>query len=174
MHPKLDNPMRYVSRTRAMDYTNRRVPRTLRFVPWILGALTFTLGAQQIAMVTLAQLRHQFRPVLIFAPRPDDPQMEIQVRTLQEHAAEAQDRDLAVIAIPYGSPSPSRLQLVPEECEAARRRFHVSPEDFAVILLGKDGTEKLRSGKPISMNTLSATIDRMPMRQEETKAKGHL
>ena len=131
------------------------------------------LHAQQIATVTLSQLRGQFRPVLIFAPRPNDPQLEIQVRTLQEHAAEAQDRDLAVIAVTYESPSPSRLQLTPRDGEAARRRYRIPPNDFAVILLGKDGGEKLRSGKPLSINTITATIDAMPMRQEEKRAKGH-
>lgn len=140
-------------------------------LPWIFGALTLSLAAQQIALATLAQLRDQFRPLLIFAPRPDDPRLEIQMRTLQEHAPEAQDRDLAVIALPYQSPPPSRLQLTPAESEAARRRFGISPGDFAVILLGKDGGEKLRSDKPLSMNRLVNTIDAMPMRQDEIKAK---
>lgn len=132
-----------------------------------------TLHAQQVAVTTLSQLCNQFRPVLIFAPRPDDPQLEIQVRTLQEHAAEAQDRDLAVIAVPYQSPSPSRLQLAPTDAEAARRQFHVAPGDFTVILIGKDGGEKLRSAKPLSMNHLMETIDAMPMRQDEVKARGN-
>ncbi len=132
-----------------------------------------SLHAQQIALVTLAQLKDQFRPLLIFAPRPDDPRLEIQVRTLEEHAAEAQDRDLAVIALPYQSPSPSRLQLTPAEEEAARRHYGIAPGDFAVILVGKDGGEKLRSGKPLSMTRLEQTIDAMPMRQEEMNGKAH-
>lgn len=139
----------------------------------LLGVLSLSLHAQQIALVTLSLLKDQFRPLLIFAPRPDDPRLEIQIRTLQEHAAEAQDRDLAVIALPYGSPSPSRLQLTSADAEAARRRFGIAPGDFAVILLGKDGGEKLRSGKSLSMERLEETIDAMPMRQDEMKAKGH-
>ncbi len=130
------------------------------------------IPAQQIALVTLPQLRDQFRPLLIFAPRPDDPQLEIQLRTLEEHAAEAQNRDLAVIALPYGSPPPSRLQLTAGDADAARRRFGIAPADFTVILIGKDGGEKLRSGKPVSMQKLAETIDAMPMRQDEMRAKG--
>ena len=132
-----------------------------------------SLRAQQIALVTLSQLKDQFRPLLIFAPRPDDPRLEIQMRTLQEHSPETQDRDLAVIALPYGSPSPSRLQLTPAEAEAARRRFGIAPGDFAVILLGKDGGEKLRSGKSLAMSRIEETIDAMPMRQNEIRAKSH-
>ena len=58
-----------------------------------LGAGTLSIHAQQVALVTLPQLKDRFRPLLVFAPRPDDPQLEIQLRTLEEHAAEAQDRD---------------------------------------------------------------------------------
>lgn len=138
---------------------------------FLIGLLTLSSHAQQIALVTLSQLKDQFRPLLIFAPRPDDSRLEIQVRTLQEHAPEAGDRDLAVIALPYESPSPSRLQLNPAEAAAARRRFGIAPGDFAVILLGKDGSEKLRSVKPLSMKSLEQIIDVMPMRRDEMKAK---
>jgi len=54
---------------------------------------------------------------------------------------------------------------------AARRRFHVRPTDFTVILIGKDGGEKLRSHQPISLDTLRSTIDAMPMRQEEMRSQ---
>ena len=128
--------------------------------------------AQQTLVTTLAALKDRYRPVLIFAPHPDDPQLEIQTRTLEEHAAEAQERDLAVIALPYQTPSSSRLQLSPADAEAARRRFHVAPTDFAVLLLGKDGGAKLRSAKPLSMRTLDEIIDAMPMRQDEMRGKG--
>lgn len=130
------------------------------------------MNAQTSGFVTLRELKDQARPLLIFAPHPDDPQLEIQTRTVLEHAAEAHERDVVVIALPYQSPSPSDLHLTPTETEATRRRFGVAPGDFAVILLGKDGGAKLRSGKPISMRTLEETIDAMPMRQQEIAAKG--
>ena len=40
-----------------------------------------------------------------------------------------------------------------------RRRFHISPSDFVVILLTKNGAEKLRSTTPISLARLTRTID---------------
>ena len=39
-----------------------------------------------------------------------------------------------------------------------RKRFQVRPS-FAVILIGKDGGEKMRSHKPIPWEKLEATID---------------
>ena len=138
-----------------------------------LVAISSTMNAQRPKLVSLAELKDQYRPLLVFARRPDDAQLEIQLRTLQEHAPEAQERDLAVIGIPYGAPSPTSLQLSAAEAEAVRRRFGIAPMEFAVILLGKDGGEKLRSSKPISMNKLDSTIDAMPMRQDEMRTKIH-
>ena len=138
-------------------------------------ALTLLAGgasAQVIGMTTLQNLRDNSRPLLVFAPQPNDPQLQIQLRTLREHEAEAHDRDLVAIALPYNNPSPTAAQLSPEEAEAVRRRFHVAPPDFVVILLGKDGGAKLRSSKPLSMEKLNETIDAMPMRQDEMRGKG--
>ena len=90
---------------------SRAAGRRRTFSTWSLGALLAVPGwcalrsaAQQTAMTTLGALKNQYRPLLIFAPRPDDPQLEIQMRTLQEHAPEVQERDLAVIALPNGGP----------------------------------------------------------------------
>ena len=139
------------------------------------GLIRPTTGsAQQTGVTTLDALRDHARPLLIFAPAPDDAQMGIQLRILEEHAAEAHDRDLVPIALPYNSPGPSTLQLSNDDAEAARRRFHVAPGDFVVLLLGKDGGSKLRSSKPLSMPKLETTIDAMPMRQNEMRSQANI
>ena len=132
-------------------------------------------SAQQSGLTTLAAQRGQSRPLLIFAPRPNDPQLQIQLRILNEHAPESHDREIVPIALPFQSPSPTALQLTNDDAEATRRRFHIAPGDFTVILLGKDGGEKLRARKPIPMAKLSRTIDGMPMRQDEMRerSRGH-
>ena len=120
-------------------------------------------------IVTLKEMRDRARPVLIFAPTPDDPQLQIQLRTFEKHAPGLAERDITVVALPYRSPSPTPATMTDDEADAARRRFHVTPADFVVILIGKDGGEKLRSVKPISFEKLAETIDTMPMRQEEMR-----
>ncbi|MFD1256715.1 DUF4174 domain-containing protein [Mucilaginibacter terrae] len=40
---------------------------------------------------------------------------------------------------------------------------------FTVILVGKDGGDKLRSTSPFTLKKLYTTIDAMPMRQSEMK-----
>lgn len=122
-------------------------------------------------LVKLENLKDEARPLLIFAARPDDPQLEIQLRTLAEHAAATHDRQIVPFALPYRSPQPTPAKLAEDDVDLLRRRFHVAPGDFAVVLLGKDGGEKLQSSKPLSMDRLSAVIDAMPMRREEMKGR---
>jgi hypothetical protein len=126
-------------------------------------------SATPTGIVSLTRLRDNARPLLIFAPTPNDPQLQIQLRRLHQSAAAIADRDIAVIAIPWNSPSPTAATLTDQDALAARRRFHIAPSDFTVILLGKDGGEKLRSSKPLSLNKLTSTIDAMPMRQDELR-----
>jgi hypothetical protein len=122
-------------------------------------------------VVTLAQLRDHFRVLLIFAPKPDDPQLEIQLRTLAEHAPAVSQRDLIAIALPYANPSPTSTTLSAAEANHLRRQFDIPPTTFAVLLIGKDGGEKLRASHPLSIDRLNTTIDAMPMRQQEMRTR---
>ena len=58
-----------------------------------------------------------------------------------------------------------------EEQAYSRRRFHIHPNDFTVLLLGKDGGEKFRSHTPITMERLTQIIDAMPMRRQEMRSR---
>lgn len=155
-----------------------------------LGILLFAMTllpmhAQQSGVdspmpITLDSLRDRYRPVLVFAPSTTHMFIQ-QMRILAQGGVAMYERN--VIAIPLllhddgmpwgvvfnGNDDIGRMQ--PDEQAAARRRFHIHPNDFTVILIGKDGGEKLRSHRPISFDTLRSTIDAMPMRQEEMRSK---
>lgn len=132
-------------------------------MPWHLHAQT------PPSLMTLAEMRDRYRPLLLFAAAPDDPSLLAQLTRLKVAAPGLRERDVLVIAIPYRDPSPSQVSLSAADAQAARRFFHVAPEDFTAILLGKDGGEKYRSRKPLTFEKLKATIDAMPMRQAERK-----
>jgi len=128
--------------------------------------------------VTLDTLRDSYRPVLVFAPS-STPQLIEQMRILAQGGVPMHERNVITVPILLhddGKPWGVTFNLADigqmslEEQAAARRRFHVRPNDFTVILIGKDGGEKLRSHQPISLETLRSTIDAMPMRQQEMKA----
>ena len=123
---------------------------------------------------SLRALRDHSRPLLVFAPTGSDARLLGQMRLLAAHGNELNDRQVLPIAIVgSGAPEPqvglNMAALSPEEAAAARRRFQIAPEAFVVLLLGKDGGEKLRSDQPIAYETLRDTVDAMPMRQHEMR-----
>jgi hypothetical protein len=125
--------------------------------------------------ITLDYMRDHARPLLIFAPYTT-PQVVEQLHILAQGQQDMHERN--VVPVPFCLKEDSGLAsfhkdvpLSPEQQARARRRFHIRPNDFTVILIGKDGGEKLRSHQPISLDTLRSTIDAMPMRQEEMKTE---
>jgi hypothetical protein len=137
-------------------------------------------GVDSPMPVTLDILRDRYRPVLVFAPSTTHKFIQ-QMRILAQGGVPMYDRNVITVPLPLhednkpwgvvfnGNYDIGRMPLT--EQTAARRRFHVRPNDFTVILIGKDGGEKLRAHQPISLDTLRSTIDAMPMRQEEMRSK---
>ncbi len=102
------------------------------------------------------------RPLLVFAPRPDDPRSVKQRHAFQGPLPEAglADRQIVVIETFADGDRP--------EAGAA---FGVGVGDFAVVLFGKDGGEKHRWSEPVSAQEIFGKVDAMPMRQREVADK---
>lgn len=62
--------------------------------------------------------------------------------------------------------------LTNEQQSFSRKQFEVS-DDFVLILIGKDGTDKLRTEQSVLADCLFGLIDRMPMRKEEMRRKAN-
>jgi hypothetical protein len=119
-------------------------------------------------------MRNCYRALLVFAPAMNDPQMLEQFNQLKNHASELKSRDLLYVPIvPEGHNQPipgSKIHtasLSEDELAAMRHHFKVEPADFLVILIGKDGGEKLNSRTPVPLDKLEQLIDSMPMRKTE-------
>jgi hypothetical protein len=148
---------------------------TLLMVP--LHAQTFGVDR---APVTLDSMRDRYRPLLVFAPHLTS-EFRKQMSILADGAKDLRERDMLNVPIVYKWSEMGdgifdgignvTVTLSLAEQAAARRRFHIRPNDFTVILIGKDGGEKLRSHQPISLDTVRSTIDAMPMRQEEMRSQ---
>ena len=135
--------------------------------------LTMTLQAQ-----TISSLTDRYRILLVFAPTPQDPQLQLQIKAFDHHESDLRDRDLLIVpviaqSVPPIAPETLRLlhppAVSPQEQLTLRTRFHVAPGDFTAILLGKDGGEKFRSPTPVTPARINQIIDSMPMRREEMK-----
>ncbi len=121
---------------------------------------------------TLAAMHDCYRPLLVFAASADDSQLQAQISQLQSNSDGSKERQLLLVPIllPGGNLSLPEIHtpsatFTPEEEAAARSKFH-QHSNFEVVLLGKDGGEKLRSTTPISFEKLQSLIDAMPMRQQ--------
>lgn len=150
-------------------------------------------GVSRAAMPDVDELRWDRRVVLIFAPTPDDPRLAEQgglaaaardrwSRT--DLSGELADRRLLVatvlpeagsaVSFDRASPDPQQATAWTIDTAAAaslRERFGVGDLDFAVLLIGLDGGEKLRSDVPVDVEALFARIDAMPMRQAELRRR---
>ena len=109
------------------------------------------------------------RPLVVIAPGPDHPDLRRQQRIAESHRAGFRDRDMVVIAITEGEVTVDREPAPDLDAASLRERFEVPPAAFRALLVGKDGTVKLRAERPISAERLFERIDAMPMRQREMR-----
>ncbi len=123
--------------------------------------ITFLLVFQMTAAPDLDSLRWHNRVVIIFASRKDDGQLIRQDEIIAAHLPGFAERDTKV------------FRMVGESVDARelRAKLHVGSQPFAVLLIGKDGSVKLRKHELLSADELFRTIDKMPMRKEEMKHK---
>ncbi len=110
------------------------------------------------------------RPLLIFAPSDDDPRLARQRRPLADRAKGVAERDMVLIEVTGDRVTQDGRQVGgPETIAELREEYGVGGEDFRVILVGKDGTAKLRREAPVTADELFERIDSMPMRQRELR-----
>jgi hypothetical protein len=118
----------------------------------------------------LSAYRWHQRLLLVFAPGPSDPVFRRFARDLVDHDSEVRDRDLLVGHIfESGAARLGQRRLGPEEAAELRRRFRAARGRLTVVLIGKDGGEKMRQTDGASLQALFARIDSMPMRQQEMR-----
>lgn len=123
------------------------------------------LGGSSLFAQPLDQYRWKNRILLVFAPDPQDQQLRDQLSLLQPSRAGLMERDLKVIVV---NPK-SDTNITAADAKHLSQVYKVEKDTFRVVLIGKDGTEKLRTSQPISPAELFRIIDAMPMRQSELK-----
>ena len=110
------------------------------------------------SVFSLTQYQGKNRIVLVFTPSDTDDRFLRQQALFDQHRTDLKERDLLVIPI-IGS-TQTRM----------RSQFRVSPNNFAVVLVGKDGTEKHRWDGIAPVSQINHRIDRMPMRRVEMRS----
>lgn len=120
-------------------------------------------------MNPLEEYKWKNRPLMLFAPSEEHPDFEKQLERLTASSKGVKEREVIVIQV---FPEEARIGEKPLDegaAEALRERFEPQEDALTIVLVGKDGTEKLREQEKLSVSRLFQTIDAMPMRQQEIR-----
>ena len=141
-------------------------------VRWALGLLVLALAGHALAAAGyLARFEWSHRPLLVFAPHRSDPRVEVLLHRLAMRECALRDRDMVVgLIVQEGDSQLDGSRLSPATARAIRQRFAIPEGGFTVVLVGKDGGEKLRDEEMPDLDEIFGLIDGMPMRREEMLA----
>ena len=115
----------------------------------------------------LEKYRWEHRLLLVFAPDADSALYRRQQEMLLVAERGLNERDTIIISVLRAVVEVGGKPDAAASSVELRDAFNVSPHEFRVVLIGKDGGVKLRQEEPISMADLFALIDAMPMRKQE-------
>lgn len=108
------------------------------------------------AETELSDFLWQARPLVVFADSEFDPNFVEQLDLITRDAERLAERDVVVI-----------LDTDPEAMTPVRTELR--PRGFDFVLIGKDGQKYLRKSVPWDVRELSRSIDKMPIRVQETE-----
>lgn len=143
-----------------------------------LKGIFFLLSSIFLMKIASAQSMDNYlwknRVLLLFAPDEQNEAFQQQLLLLTQQSAEVTDRDLVFYKIFANNGfQPNGKTLSSAEVLSLRKMYTIDIYGFICILVGKDGTEKLRKYKPIPLEELFGLIDRMPMRKSEMRILGY-
>ena len=138
----------------------------------ILISIIFLMSSINL-QAQLTQHRWNHRIILVFSVNESDSLAIEQMKLLQADQLGLEDRDLVIYQLFQAKGiDPLGKEMTAKEIEKWRRKYQIKSTEFAVILIGKDGGEKLRSTqKLLPRDLLYRTIDAMPMRRAEMRRK---
>jgi len=122
--------------------------------------------------MNLDQFKWKNRLLFLFSPTRSHPLFDTFQKSLADRQPGVADRDLVIFEIlESGSSRINTENMDPQTAQSLRKRFEVSPGQFTVILVGKDGGTKMNRNEETQLVDIFGLIDSMPMRQEEMRRK---
>jgi Domain of unknown function (DUF4174) len=119
----------------------------------------FTVFFLFCTVLLLAQ-QNKYRRILVFAPDSTNASFKNQNRIFEKEEKGCVERDIIV-----------EYYVVKSKGNPFFDKYQVSKSSFTVLLIGKDGSVKLRSKEIVSAERIYALVDAMPMRKDEMRKK---
>ena len=137
----------------------------------VVLATTAALGSAHAAAAELSDYRWERRPLLLFAPTDNDPRLIETLSRIEASRCDFVDRDMVIGQVVTEGESTLDGQVVnADESRRLARQYAIGEDTFSVLLIGKDGGEKLRVNEVPDLQAIYAVIDGMPMRSREMRA----
>jgi len=133
-------------------------------------SLLMAIISISIQMNPVAEHKWEERVLIVTASSPSNIGYKRQDQLLTKGKKGMKERDLIIYRL-YNDHwlDPSEELLTKGQADAMYRAYDIDPGTFSVVLIGKDGTVKMRKSDIVSTRELFQLIDSMPMRQQEMK-----
>ncbi|MCZ8380235.1 DUF4174 domain-containing protein [Mycobacterium sp. CPCC 205372] len=149
------------------------VKSSARRLAFMLVALvaSATLGSAPAAATELSDYRWERRPLLVFAPTDRDPRLVETLSRVEATRCDFVSRAMVLgLVVSEGNSALDGHAVDAGESKRLVNQFAIAENAFTVLLIGKDGAEKLRVNEAPDLQAVYALIDGMPMRSREMSA----
>ena len=137
----------------------------------ILLVTSTALGSANAVAAELGDYRWERRPLLLFAPSDSDPRLVETLSRIEASRCDFDGRDMVIGAVVTdGTSTLDGHVLNADEAQRLVNHYAIGENAFSVLLIGKDGGEKLRVNEVPDLQAIYAVIDGMPMRSNEMRA----
>lgn len=144
--------------------------RQLALVLMVL-VTSIALGSATAVADELGDYRWERRPLLVFAPTDSDPRLVETLGRIEARRCDFVSRDMVLgLVVTEGNSTLDGQAINADESQRLRDRHAIGENAFSVVLIGKDGGEKLRVNEVPDLSAIYAVIDGMPMRGREMNA----
>jgi hypothetical protein len=136
-----------------------------------VSTLVATFAAIASDASAMSNYRWTYRPLIVFADGASSAALTTQRGIVATSRTGLAERRVVVVWV-IGTNVRSELGPKPAlSAGALRARYGVATGSFRAVLVGKDGGVKLSQRTPLSARRMFTTIDAMPMRQQEMRAR---
>jgi len=146
-----------------------------RYLSWLFFLLGMPMSMETggaLDTIDLSEYRWKHRLLIVFAPSAQDARYQSLARELERERDKIIDRDLFVFLVfETGQSGVNQKVISKTAAEWLQRHFSITSGQFIVVLVGKDGGEKLRQESIVHVDEIFSLIDSMPMRQREMLEK---
>lgn len=137
----------------------------------IVSVASTALGSATAAAAELSAYRWERRPLLLFAPTDNDPRLVETLSRIEASRCDFVSREMVLgVVVTEGNSTLDSQAIDADESQALTNQYAIGESAFSVLLIGKDGGEKLRVNEVPDLQTIYTVIDGMPMRSREMSA----